>query len=191
MTTTANTKAEKALQVAYDLFSNHDQPPHHDTIQEEVWLKHNKVLAHNEASRRVLFSMMDYCTVFHALENNDLYSSSATHSYNKIFLNNGTLNPDLPEMLVEKAKLLKVRFDEARHQNRLKMEMDLIRATEEVGDDIEQLQNLLASINKKLSKYDLVYLAEASNTISCDYVLQNIKTQEKRSMRFNSEKTDA
>lgn len=179
------TKTEKALQAAYDLFENNNQPPTHEVFQEEIWLKYNKVFTHNEDARTILFSMMDYACVFHALEDNDINSSVAKHHYSKLFLDNGVINPNLPDMLIEKAKLLKARFDEARHQDRLTIETNFIRAQVEVGDDIEALKKQLATVNEKLSKYGLVYLEQDPKAPSCDYVLQDLKTNEKRALAFN------
>ncbi len=176
-------KVVKALQSAFDLFAQSENPPTHASIQDNVWLKHARVLDKDKDARNVVFTLFSYSNLFYALESKELTSASH-HNYNHLFENDGTINRYLPAFLAEKVLAMKVKYDQMVTDTRIKKDADFSQMSKEVGSDIKQINDLLAKVNSKLSKKGLIYSVQHKVVEGLGYTLNHIETNENRSFKY-------
>lgn len=178
-------KIDKALKDALDLFEQSEKPPTHESIQEDVWVKHIHVFSKDKAARKVAFALFSYSELFYAIERGKL-TSLTENSYEKLFMADGTVNESLPAPLINKVLALKAQYDQIERDAQIKKEMAFTQMAQEVGADIEQINALLLKVNKKLSKQGLTYSVCDTAKNGHDYMLEHIETREKYGFNYTS-----
>ena len=177
-------KIDAALKDAIDLFEQSEKPPVHAIMQKDIWEKHIRVFTKDKDAREVAFSLFCYSNLFYALESEELGSASQ-HNYEKLFNEDGTVNERLPVSLINKALVLKTKYDQLEHQARIEKELAFSQMPHTVSADIEQINALLLKVNEKLAEKGLAYSMQDTAAEGYDYMLEHLETKEKRSFKYS------